>query len=305
MELMSSTLPLLCHPRVDVVERETNEYFIANWPFPDIKSREKFVGGGFTRCTCMYFPKARDDRIHFACRLLTVLFLIDDVLEELSFEEGRAYNGLLMALVRGERTADRSVAVQRIFHDLWTEMRASDAELAEAIVEPLFIFMRAQTDDRRAQPMSFMQYLEYRDKDIGQALLCALMRFVLDIRLGPAALALVHDADVNCGKHIAIINDIWSFEKEARTAQSSSEEGSVLCNGVAILAHEAGLSTAASKRVLHLMCLEWEDKHRQLMEDLVRGGGQDEVVMTRYFEGLAYQMSGNVAWSKLTHRYQM
>ncbi|KAI0861524.1 Aristolochene synthase in complex with 12,13-Difluorofarnesyl diphosphate [Xylaria cubensis] len=302
MELMSSTFSLLCHPLLDTIERETNEYFLANWPFPDMKSRQKFIGGGFSRCTCMYFPRARDDRIHFACRLLTILFLIDDVLEGMSFDEGRAYNGKLMAIVRREEAPDRSIPVQSMFHDLWESMRANDEELTEGIVEPLFIFMRSQTDDRRAQPMSLMQYLEYRDKDIGQALLCALMRFCLDIKLIPEELALVHPADVNCGKHIAVINDIWSFEKEALTARND-QEGSVLCNSVAILSAEAGLSTASSKRILHYMCLEWEEKHRKMLEELL--DGHENAVLTNYFQGLEYQMSGNLAWSKLTHRYQM
>ncbi|KAI0535504.1 Aristolochene synthase in complex with 12,13-Difluorofarnesyl diphosphate [Xylaria digitata] len=272
MEFASSSFPLLCHPRFDTVEQETNE---------------------FTQCTCMYFPTARDDRIHFACRLLSILFLIDDVLEEMSFDEGKAYNGKLMALVRGDELPDRSIPVQSMFYELWEAMRSNDEELAEGIVEPLFIFMRSQIDNRRAQPMSLMQYLE---------LLCALMRFCLNIKLTTGELALVQPADVNCGRHIAVINDIWSFEKE-KLAAKRNEEGSVLCNSVAILSTEAGLSTASSKRVLHCMCREWENNHRQLLEELL--SGHENVVLQGYFQGLGYQMSGNVAWSQLTRRYQM
>ncbi|KAI1803850.1 Aristolochene synthase in complex with 12,13-Difluorofarnesyl diphosphate [Daldinia bambusicola] len=302
MEYPQSTFSMLCHPRYEVVEREVNEYFIANWPFPDDNSRDKFLGAGFSRCTCLYFPTARDDRIHFACRLLTLLFLIDDALENMSFEEGAAYNGRLMPLIRGDEAPDRSVPVQYISYDLWQSMRAHDRELADAILEPLFIFMRAQTDKRRARSMSLGEYLEYRDKDIGQALLCSLMRFCLDIKLTPHELDLVQPADVNCGVHIAIINDIWSFEKEAATAAHAHDEGGVLCNGVAILSTEAALSTASSKRVLYSICREWEDKHKQFVNEL--GGGYD-TTLGAYLQGLEYQMSGNEAWSKMTPRYQI
>ncbi|KAI8948324.1 Aristolochene synthase in complex with 12,13-Difluorofarnesyl diphosphate [Xylaria longipes] len=302
MELMSSTFPSLCHPRLDTIERETNEYFIAHWPFPDVKSCEKFIGAAFSQCTCLFFPKARDDRIHLACRLFAILFLTDDVLEGMSFDEGRAYNEKLMAIVRGDDAPDRSIPVQSIVYDLWENMRAQDKELAEGIVEPLFIFMRSQTENQRAQPMSLMQYLEYRDKDIGQAMTCAVMRFCLDIKLTPDELALVQPADVNCGKHIGVMNDIWSFEKEVLTARSD-QEGSVLSNCVAILSSEAGLSPASSKRVLHFMCLEWEKKHRTLLEQLL--DGHENTVLTNYFQSLEYIMSGNVAWSKLTHRYRV
>ena len=67
----------LCHPRVDDVSREVDGYFLQHWKFPDTKAERVFVNAGFSRVTCLYFPLATDERIHFACRLLTVLFLID------------------------------------------------------------------------------------------------------------------------------------------------------------------------------------------------------------------------------------
>lgn len=65
------------HPREPEVTAEVDGYFLQHWPFPDEKARKKYVAAGFPRVTCFYFPKALDDRIHYACRLLTVLFLID------------------------------------------------------------------------------------------------------------------------------------------------------------------------------------------------------------------------------------
>ena len=67
----------LRHPRANEVSREVNVYFIQHWPFPDSKAERKFINAGFSNVTCLYFPLAKDDRIHFACRLLTILFLID------------------------------------------------------------------------------------------------------------------------------------------------------------------------------------------------------------------------------------
>lgn len=67
----------LCHPRVDEVSFEVDEYFLHHWNFPSEKAAKVFVEAAFSRVTCLYFPLAKDDRIHFACRLLTVLFLID------------------------------------------------------------------------------------------------------------------------------------------------------------------------------------------------------------------------------------
>lgn len=67
----------LCHPRVDEVSREVDGYFLKNWKFPNAKAEMIFLKAGFSKVTSLYFPMAKHDRIHFACRLLSVLFLID------------------------------------------------------------------------------------------------------------------------------------------------------------------------------------------------------------------------------------
>lgn len=59
------------------MSKQVNGYFLEHWPFEDDAARKKFVNAGFPAVTCYYFPKARDDRIAFACMLLTVLFLVD------------------------------------------------------------------------------------------------------------------------------------------------------------------------------------------------------------------------------------
>lgn len=59
------------------VTKEVDEYFLQHWGFDSAKAKKKFVDAGFSRVTCYYFPKALNDRIQFACRLLAVLFLID------------------------------------------------------------------------------------------------------------------------------------------------------------------------------------------------------------------------------------
>jgi hypothetical protein len=66
-----------CHPLERKITEEVNGFFLKNWPFRSEKDKKKFVAAGFSRVTCLYFPEALDDRIHLACRLLTILFLID------------------------------------------------------------------------------------------------------------------------------------------------------------------------------------------------------------------------------------
>lgn len=73
----SILVPAKFHPLRDEVTLQVNNYFLDHWPFPDGRARIKFVKAGFPGVTCAYFPLALDDRIQFACQLLTLLFLVD------------------------------------------------------------------------------------------------------------------------------------------------------------------------------------------------------------------------------------
>ena len=87
----------------------------------------------------------------------------------MSFDDGREYNAKLMPIARGDVLPDRSVPVEWITYDLWESMRALDRKLADEILEPVFTFMRAQTDPRRKDGMGLGEYLEYRERDVGKA----------------------------------------------------------------------------------------------------------------------------------------
>lgn len=177
--------PML-HPNVNESSRDVENYYLQHWDFPSEDAKKKFVAAGFSRVTCLYFPKALDDRIQFACSLLTILFLIDDQLESMSLADGAAYNESLMPLCRGTTHPDRSVSVQWMMYDLWEDMRACDKVLADSVLEPVFLFMRAQTSKERLSIQGIGRYLQYRQADVGQALLAALMRFSMNLHLTPA-----------------------------------------------------------------------------------------------------------------------
>ncbi|KAF5027082.1 hypothetical protein F66182_794 [Fusarium sp. NRRL 66182] len=291
------------HPREAKVSAEVNGYFLRHWPFPNEKSKKKFVAAGFSRVTCYYYPAALDDRIAFACRLLTLLFLIDDLLEHMSLQDGSDYNERLILISKNEAAPDPDIPVEWITHHLWRDMRACDRELADDILEPVFIFMRAQTDKSRLSIKELGQYLEYREKDVGQALLSALMRFSMKLHLDPQDLESVSNLEMNCSKHISVINDIYSWEKELKALEKGHPEGSAVCSAVSVLSSEASLSYAASKRVLWTMCREWELVHEELAKKRMQSSPGCSESVKSFIKGLEYQMSGNEAWSKSTPRY--
>ncbi len=135
-------------------------------------------------------------------------------------------------------------------------------------------------------------------------LLSALMRFSMALNVTPAELDSVRSVERNCSKHISVVNDIFSWEKEVLASKLGHQEGAALCSSVQVMAKEADININAAKRVLWAMCREWEMCHDELVakrKSAVGLGCSHDV--SEYMQGLEYQMSGNELWSKSTKRY--
>jgi aristolochene synthase len=127
------------------------------------------------------------------------------------------------------------------------------------------------------------------------------MRFVMKLEMTPEELAACKECDLNCSKHISVVNDIYSWEKELLKSQDSQEDGSALCSSVQVITQETNVPIEASKRILWSMCREWELVHLELVDKLRKLGHGNRVLI--YCKGLEYQMSGNELWSSATKRY--
>jgi aristolochene synthase len=51
------------------------------------------------------------------------------------------------------------------------------------------------------------------------------MRFSMALRIGPAELEIARPADMTCSKHLSVVNDIWSYEKEFDRIQDGTQRG--------------------------------------------------------------------------------
>lgn len=300
LQIPPTAFTVRTHPLTDQVADEVNKYFLDNWPFPGEKERKKFVGADFPGFVCYYFPCSMNDRLRLVCEIVTHLFLIDDILETMSITEGRALNDKLIAIARGDVLPDRRWAPEWIMYDIWEGFRKCDKDLANAMIQPCFNFMNAQTDPRRLNKMDLEKYLEYRLDDVGKELLSALICFCRGLHLTPEERALIDPIDKNAARHISVINDIWSFEKEMK-AVSLNQEGSILCNAVDIFADEASMPVESAKRVLYQLCREWEIVHETLATEIL--AQRDSHNLRVYLKDTEYQMSGNEIWSRLTMRY--
>lgn len=129
------------------------------------------------------------------------------------------------------------------------------------------------------------------------------MRFSMGLHLSAEDFASVDKVEKNCGRHISIVNDIYSYEKELQTSKTGHKEGAYLCSAVPIFSEETDLSIAAAKRALYSLVREWEYKHEQLVRERVNDPNGCSPSVEAYMNGLEYHMSGNELWSRTTKRY--
>jgi aristolochene synthase len=120
----------------------------------------------------------------------------------------------------------------------------------------------------------------------------------MGLHLTPAQLDSVKGVEQNCAKHLSIMNDVYSWDKELRASKIGHAEGAAICSAVQVLNQETDLPYEAAKKVLLVMCRGWETKHAVLVNEL-----PDEWEVQTYAKGLEYQISGNERWSQTTLRY--
>lgn len=124
------------------------------------------------------------------------------------------------------------------------------------------------------------------------------------LHLTPEELASVQRIEKNCAKHLSVLNDIMSWDKEYIAYQTGHPEGSAICSAVQVLSDETSLPYTSCKRVLWAMCREWETHHELLVAN--RAVDREFPLGDRlrlYIKGLEYQISGNELWSMTTLRY--
>ncbi|KAJ2986551.1 hypothetical protein NUW58_g4970 [Xylaria curta] len=179
--------------------------------------------------------------------------------------------------------------------------------------------------------MNLESYLDYRLDDVGKEYAdepslaltdctvftsdsqiandqCLLLRFLSAKICFPRGIhlteefALVDAVDKNAARHISVINDIWSYDKEMKAVRLG-KEGSTMTNAVDVLADEASMPIESTKRVLYRICREWEIVHDTLVAEIFEK--RESPALRIYLKDNEYQMSGNEGWSKVAFRYSV
>jgi len=156
------------HPHTQQIVEEVHSFFLRHWPFKSEKHQQRFCDEGYAWFNCILCPLGLDDRMAGVCKFLTTGFLIDDMLDRMSVEEGKTHNSRVIECCRGTVQPDRSKPAQWIMYDLFQEFREIDRALADLLLRYTIDFFEAQTDADRSKPKSLKDYFEYRHADLGK-----------------------------------------------------------------------------------------------------------------------------------------
>ncbi|KAL8815828.1 MAG: hypothetical protein Q9223_005076 [Gallowayella weberi] len=310
-----------CHPKTDEVCAELDDYFYKNWPWKDQADADKFLRTETNRWACLAIPNARDDRVLDSVKVNTLLFLLD---ETMSFTEGKAFYRRLTPIALGQKLPNRSDPYEWITYDIWANMRKTDPELTKVVWEGALLCIEAQVDAARLHCPDLGSLLRHRSKEGGIAFVAAVVRYAQCLHLTPDDIESTAEIHYSYGILGIIVNDILSFDKEMRAwkteqnkiakkggkdgeaadPNASGPEGAQVLNMTLALAKDTDLDYAAAKRVLWVLCREWELRHRELVRKRKAKGGVSRD-LEAYLEGLELVLGGNEWWSWYSERYQM
>ncbi|KAL8689520.1 MAG: hypothetical protein Q9218_004831 [Villophora microphyllina] len=181
-------------------------------------------------------------------------------------------------------------------------MRATDAELTEVVWQGALLCITAQVDEARMKCPDMGSLLKHRAKEAGIAFVAAVLRYSQSIHLTPSDLTLISPLHTLYALLGVTVNDILSFDKEVRHQRDCLSEGAFILNMTQALANDTELPHAASKRVLWILCREWEIQWGLIVQDIKAKGVSSNLML--YIEGMEYVLGGNEWWSWRTERYQ-
>lgn len=126
------------------------------------------------------------------------------------------------------------------------------------------------------------------------------MCFSMGLHMTPAELALVQPLEMNIMRHVTLVNDIASYEKEVLAAGKGFALGQ-LCSAVPIVMTACGLGEKSAMRVMWETARELEYQHFNLLEEATAQCKSESLQL--YAKGLEFQGAGNERWNLLTPRY--
>jgi len=294
------------HPLTTSVLPRNQKYFLDNWPFPTEESRAEFVISDIGLYTCYVFPMALNERIELTCRMNTILFLADDILDSYSTTEAGSsdFYKQFAGIILGDPNIKPSSKVEEILSANLQEIRMTGS-LGNDFCNTVLDWFKICTNMKRRKlqaTTNFQDYLEYRTVDSGALMEMAIMRWCINDTAGAAVLQevlTVQQLQQVAANHLFLVNDLFSYPRE-KERMKEGELGAALVNAVAVIMNERDVSEEEAMRWLEGYICELEGEMEHMIQ-VYDGVGME--VVHKYSYHLMEMMAGNLMWSLICGRY--
>lgn len=129
----------------------------------------------------------------------------------------------------------------------------------------------------------------------------ALMLWGISLVLSPSEDALLAPIRTLCFSALALTNDLFSFELEFASMQSTGAE--TLTNAVWLHMQWYGVDAGTAKDMVRDVIIKYEQEFLAASRALLEEMRPTEEKLERYLTGLMYQISGNAVWHMNAPRY--
>ncbi|KIJ24460.1 hypothetical protein M422DRAFT_39167 [Sphaerobolus stellatus SS14] len=297
---VSSRITPRLHPKTNEVIPRVDEWFLHHWPFLNEAVYEEFKSSDPALFTCYAAPDALDERLELVCKLLNIGFVVDDALDNLSIEEAQGSSRKFVGLILGHEDVHPSTQVEKVIHDLYTEIRRI-GELGQNYCEEVVQWLKFATRHDRSKWKSssdFSKYCEYRFLDAGYGLTISMLRYALDIKHPQRDDEVVSECEHLVGYHCMLVNDLFSYRKEM-ASKSTGEIGEALMNSVLVVQNSRDIGEHEAMMWLERYCEKLEGQFEGVVSRTAHLGEDAK----KYINALRLLIAGNLKWSTVCGRY--
>jgi hypothetical protein len=302
--------PTAIHPRADAIEHHCVEWIDRIARSGDAAQRERLVGTRAAEIYARALPTADAERVADVAKWLYWGFATDDLYYDNGPTSRRAADFLALGapLVRLSEEPRAAFALELPYNDALRDLTKAilrhatpgqRIEWAQTARAWFFGMAWDVANAERGVPPTLNDYLAMRMHTGGLASWATTLNIANGIELAPAQTASspVRALTEAWSTFCLLLNDLMSFAKETRNADSSS-------NIVTVLAHERGCPPRSAIPEAYAICDRIATLFLALHDRLLfKADAHDDVAMRQFLASLGHTWRGILDWGFSAPRY--
>ncbi|KAJ5631944.1 hypothetical protein N7490_008283 [Penicillium lividum] len=252
-------------------------------------------GDPFTICHCSASP----ERLALLAMLIEVMWIHDDVTEELSYTVACEEHDKLAKVLRID--IDPSTLMwenprQRALSKILRKAIDIDEKQAFSMIKMLKTYL-ATFDNIDGDFIRMESYMPYRIANCGYWMSSYFIRWGMSMDLSTEEYTSIEQYDIAMGNVLGLTNDYfsWNIEKDQQTDR--------MRNGVMVLMKEYNITAEAAKSMLLGIIVEQESRAASLKEKKLKGQASNNIL--QYFEAIELYVGGSCYWHSTAPRYRV